>query len=186
MNRDLFLTAKPNLELSRKLTFVVWVVTAVVLLLVAAMRSPYKIPLPNDVNLKFIPAVNAILNSTVAVLLIFAVVMIKKGNIKWHQWSINLAMVISGLFLLCYVAYHFTTHETKFGGEGLVWWVYILILASHIILAAGSFPFILMTWVYANTNQFEKHRSLSKRVFPVWLYVAITGPICYLMLRPYY
>jgi putative membrane protein len=84
------------------------------------------------------------------------------------------------------VSYHFTTPETKFGGTGTLKTVYFILLISHIILAAVSFPFILFTWIYGFTNQVQKHRRMAKYVFPVWLYVAVTGPICYLMLRPYY
>ena len=96
------------------------------------------------------------------------------------------AMVCSALFLLCYVAYHFTNEETRFGGEGFARTAYFVLLISHIVLAALSLPFILQTWIYGFTNQFEKHRKMAKLVFPVWLYVALTGPICYLMLQPYY
>lgn len=95
-------------------------------------------------------------------------------------------MACSIAFLLCYVAYHFTTPETKFGGEGAIRTVYFLLLVSHIILAALSLPCILLTWIWGFTNQFARHRKWTRFVFPVWLYVAVTGPICYLMLRPYY
>jgi putative membrane protein len=109
-------------------------------------------------------------------------------------------MGCSLLFLLSYVAYHFTTAETLFGDlnkdkvlsieeleiVGKTRYVYLIILLSHIILAAISLPFILLTFVYGYTNQFVKHRKLAKKIFPVWLYVAVTGPIVYLMLKPYY
>ena len=95
-------------------------------------------------------------------------------------------MVCSALFLLCYVAYHFTTPETKFGGEGSIRIVYFVLLISHIVLAAVSFPLILFTWIFGFTGQVTRHRKFSKITFPMWLYVAITGPACYLMLRPYY
>jgi putative membrane protein len=150
------------------------------------MRQPEKIPLPDGVSLSFLPMVHACLNSLVAVFLVVALVMIKRGNVKSHKLSISAAMACSALFLLCYVAYHFTTGETKFGGEGAIKVLYLVLLISHITLAAISLPFILLTWVYGFTNQFHKHRKMAKWVFPVWLYVAVTGPICYLMLRPYY
>jgi putative membrane protein len=98
------------------------------------------------------------------------------------------------------VTYHFTTPETKFGdldGDGILSpaelaeagtmrVVYLLILLSHIALAALSLPFILLTFVYGFTNQLAKHRRLARKVFPVWLYVAVTGPVVYLLLRPFY
>ena len=98
----------------------------------------------------------------------------------------SLAVLLSVAFLLCYVAYHITTGETSYGGEGWLKTVYYLVLATHVILAAVSFPFILMTLVFALTNQFGKHKRLSRRIYPIWLYVAVTGPIVYWMLKPYY
>jgi putative membrane protein len=104
------------------------------------------------------------------------------------------------LFLVCYVLYHFTTPETIFGdanGNGqleaaeaaLVAGVrpyYLLLLLSHIVLAAGSLPFILLTFIKAYTGQFAAHRKMARWVWPVWFYVCVTGPVCYLLLKPYY
>lgn len=176
----------PNVELGNRLRIGVWVVTLLVWVLVGAMRRPEKIPLPEGVSLDFLPMVHAILNTLVAVLLVVALVMVKQKKIRLHKLAISGAMACSGLFLLCYVAYHFTTAETKFGGEGMTRTIYFVLLISHIVLAALSLPFILQTWVYGFTNQVAKHRKMAKWVFPIWLYVAVTGPICYLMLRPYY
>ena len=150
------------------------------------MRRPEKIPLPEGVDLGFLPTVHAILNTLVAVCLILALVMIKRGNVLLHRNLMTAALALSAVFLLCYVSYHFTTDETRYGGQGTWRLVYFVLLISHIVLAAVSFPLILQTWVYSLTNQFEKHRQLARWVFPMWLYVAVTGPICYLMLRPYY
>jgi len=176
---------EPNLQLARRLNVVAWILTVVVLGLVGAMRR-IKIQLPDGVDLSFLPTVHATLNSLVAVFLIIALVMIKRKNVAAHKRAISAAMICSILFLLCYVSYHFTTRETKFGGTGTTRTIYFVLLVSHIVLAAVSFPFILFTWIYGFTNQVQKHRRMAKYVFPVWLYVAITGPICYLMLRPYY
>ena len=176
---------EPNLALARRLNVVAWILTVAVLGLVAAMRK-IELPLPEGVDLSFLPAVHASLNSLVAVFLIIGLVMIKRKNVVAHKRAISAAMICSVLFLLCYVTYHITTSETKFGGTGTIRTVYFVLLVSHIILAAVSFPFILFTWIYGFTNQVQKHRRMAKYVFPVWLYVAVTGPICYLMLRPYY
>lgn len=175
-----------NRQLGKKLQVAVWVVTVLVWILVGLMRSPSKIPLPEGVTLSFLPAVHAVLNSLVAIFLISALVMIKRGDVTNHKRFIFAAMTCSAIFLLCYVAYHFTTPETKYGGEGIARTIYFGLLISHIVLAALSLPFILQTWVYGFTNQFDRHRRMAKWVFPVWLYVAVTGPICYLMLRPFY
>ncbi len=187
MNRAAILQdAKPNEALARKLKIGVWVVTILVWALVGAMRRPEKIPLPEGISLAFLPTVHAVLNTLVAVLLVCALVMIKKGNVDLHRKAVFGAMICSAVFLMCYVAYHFTNDETKFGGAGAIRIVYFVLLITHIVLAAISLPFILLTWVYGFTDQFEKHRRMAKFVFPVWLYVAVSGPVCYLMLRPYY
>ena len=178
-------TNEPNLALARRLKIIACILTVAVLGLVAAMRE-IELPLPDGVDLSFLPAVHATLNTLVASFLVVALVMIKQKNITAHKRAISAAMICSILFLLCYVAYHITTPETKFGGVGVIRTVYFVLLVSHIILAAASFPFILFTWIYGFTNQVQKHRRMAKYVFPVWLYVAVTGPICYLMLQPYY
>ena len=178
--------AEPNLQLAKKLKIAIVVLTVLIWGLVGAMRRPEKIPLPDGIDLSFLPMVNAMINSLVALLLVVGLVMIKRGNVVMHKRAVTGAMICSALFLFSYVAYHFTNHETRFGGEGAIRVVYILVLISHIVLAAVSLPFILFTWMYGFTSQFQKHRAMAKWVFPVWLYVAVTGPICYLMLRPYY
>lgn len=180
-----YLGKSSNDELGRKLMKVVWILTVVVLGLVTAMRR-IKLPLPEGVDLSFLPAVNAGLNSGVALLLILGLVAVLRGRITLHRILMSLAVLLSVAFLLCYVAYHITTGETSYGGEGWLKTVYYLVLATHVILAAVSFPFILMTLVFALTNQFGKHKRLSRRIYPIWLYVAVTGPIVYWMLKPYY
>lgn len=172
--------------LSVKLQKLVWVLTALVLGLVVLMRSPYKIPLPEGWSTSWLPAVNASLNTAVAFALILALVFIKKEMVRAHRAATTSALLLSTLFLLTYVAYHFTTVETKFGGEGAERGIYFFILITHIITAAVSFPLILLTFVHAWTRDFARHRTLARKVYPLWLYVAVTGPICYYMLKPYY
>ena len=182
-----WLSRPANEALSRRLGIVAWILTAVVLVLVGLMRRPeMHIPLPEGWSFDFLPPVHALLNSLVAVSLIGAIVTVKQGKIGLHRKFIFAAMLLSVLFLLCYVAYHFTTVETKFGGAGLSRTLYFVLLISHISLAGLSLPCILFTFIAGFTNRFAAHRKLSKWVFPIWLYVAVTGPICYLMLRPYY
>ena len=197
--RNLFRTRQPDLVLARKLSWVVWVVSAAVLGLVALMRE-VKIPIPDYFDLSYLPAFHAILNTLAAFFLIAAIHAIGKGRVQRHRSMIYAALGCSLVFLLSYVLYHFTTPATIFGdlnGDGQLSdaerlevgsmrKVYLFILISHVILAAVSFPFILMTVSYAFTNQFEKHRKLARRIFPVWLYVAMTGPVVYYLLKPYY
>ena len=178
-----FRDKEANLELAKKLNLLVWTISAAVLGLVVMMQK-IKIPLPEGADLSSLPGFHALLNSMAAVFLVLAIRAIKNGKVILHQKMIYAAFICSLVFLLSYVTYHFTTEPAKYFGA----WTktYYFILASHIILAAISFPFILLTFVHAFTNQFEKHRELSKKVFPVWLYVAVTGPVVYFFLQPYY
>ena len=196
---DTFRAREPNESLAKKLIFAVWVVSALVLFLVGLMRQ-VKIGLPEGVSLHYLPPFHALLNSGAAIALAMAIFSIKKGKVAVHVKWIYLAMACSMLFLLSYVCYHFTTPETIFGDankDGVLddleraeaGWMrsfYLAILLSHVSLAAISLPFILLTFVHGFTHRFDKHRKLAKKIFPVWFYVAITGPIVYLMLRPYY
>lgn len=181
-----WLSRPPQDALSKKLGITAWILTAVVLVLVVLMRGPYKIPLPDGWSMAFLPPVHAVLNSLVAITLIGALVAVEQGKIALHRNLTVVAMALSVGFLLCYVAYHFTTVETKYGGEGWMRGTYFFLLITHIVLAGVSLPFILFAFISGWTNRFAAHRRLVKWVFPMWLYVAVTGPICYLMLRPYY
>ena len=194
-----FRDKEANLDLAKKLNLLVWIISAAVLGLVVMMQK-IKIPLPEGADLSSLPGFHALLNSMAAVFLVLAIRAIKKGKVILHQKMIYAAFICSLVFLLSYVTYHITTPTTLFGDankDGLLSSAerdavsgtrpyYLFILISHIGLAALSFPFILRTFVHAFTNQFEKHRKLSKKVFPVWLYVAVTGPVVYFFLQPYY
>lgn len=183
--RAQWLARPPREELARKLGIAAWILTAAVLGLVGAMRGT-KIPLPDGWSFAFLPPVHALLNSLVAIALIAALVAVKKGRVALHRQLMLAAMGLSVIFLLCYVAYHFTTVETRFPKDAPLRGLYLILLISHIILAAVSLPFILFTFIAGWTNRFTVHRRLARWVFPMWLYVAITGPVCYWMLRPYY
>lgn len=197
--RAQWLSRPPREELAKKLGIAAWILTAAVLALVGLMRR-IKIPLPDGVDLSFLPPFHAAVNAAAAVVLVIALIAVLKGRIALHRRMIMAAMALSVLFLLSYVAYHFTSNEVKFGDvnlDGVVdeieraqvggtRTVYLLLLASHIVLAAVSLPFILFTFIAGWTNRFHTHRRLARWVFPVWLYVAVTGPVCYWMLRPYY
>lgn len=172
-----------NIRLEKRLNRFAYLLSAVVLLLVTMMR---KIKVDVGIDFSFLPPVHASLNALAAVILVIAYVFIRRKNVQAHRRAIYAAMVCSALFLLSYVLYHFTTPETRFGGEGVIRYIYFFILITHVILAAVILPFILLTFNRAFTAQYERHRKMARWVFPLWLYVAITGPICYLMLKPYY
>ncbi len=171
---------------TRTANLLAWVTTGTVITLVILMGSPRKIPLPDGVSLSFLPLVHAVLNSLTALCLVAGFAAVKKRNLARHRRMMTTALILSAIFLLCYVSYHFTTPETKFGGQGWIRPVYFFLLISHISIASISFPLILFTFIAAWTKDIDRHRRLVRYSFPLWLYVAITGPLCYLMLRPYY
>lgn len=137
-------------------------------------------------DLKILPKFHAILNSIASVALITGLVFIKQKNIKAHKLSMFTALAVSAVFLISYVTYHTFSESTKFGGEGTIKYIYLFILLTHIVLAAGVLPFILMTFFRALTGNYEKHRKIARITFPIWLYVTVTGVIVYLMISPYY
>ncbi|HSD15089.1 MAG TPA: DUF420 domain-containing protein [Flavobacterium sp.] len=136
--------------------------------------------------LSFLPPIYATINGITAVLLVAAVWAIKNGKRSLHERLIKIAIACSVAFLGMYVAYHMTSIETKFGGEGLIRYIYFFILITHILLSVVVIPFVLITYVRAISNSFERHRKIAKITFPLWLYVAVTGVIVYLMISPYY
>ncbi len=183
--RKQWLTREPQEALSKKLRVAAWIVSTAVLLLVVMMQK-IKLPLPDGWSTEFLPPIHAGINALAAVVLLISVISIKVGNVKLHRATMVFAMVLSVLFLLSYVAYHITNDPTRYGGEGVMRTIYYLLLITHIVSAAVSLPFILFTFIAGWTNHFATHRKLARWVFPLWLYVAITGPLCYWMLKPYY
>ncbi len=136
--------------------------------------------------LTFLPPIYATTNGITAVILIVAVQAIRKGNRKLHENLMKVAIALSIAFLVMYVAYHMTSVETRFGGEGMIRYVYFFILITHILLSIVIIPLVLITYVRALAERFDRHRKLARITYPIWLYVATTGVIVYLMISPYY
>jgi len=137
-------------------------------------------------NLSFLPPIYATINGITAILLLFALAFIKKGNVSVHQLLVKICMALSLVFLLLYVAYHATSDATHFGGEGWLRYVYYFILITHILLSVCVIPVVLFTFSRAISGDFERHKKLAKFAFPLWLYVAISGVVVYLLISPYY
>ena len=136
--------------------------------------------------LSFLPPIYATINGITAVVLIAAVLAIKKGNRKLHERLMTFAIALSLAFLVMYVAYHMTSDSTKFGGDGAIRLVYFGLLISHIILSIAVIPLVLISYVRALAAKFDQHKKIAKITFPIWLYVAVTGVIVYIMIAPYY
>ena len=136
--------------------------------------------------LSFLPPIYATINGVTAVVLVVGVLAIKNGKRKLHEQLMTTAIALSVVFLVMYVAYHMTSDSTKFGGEGMIRNVYFFILITHILLSIAVIPLVLITYVRTLAEKFDKHKKIAKITFPIWLYVAVTGVVVYLMISPYY
>lgn len=132
-----------------------------------------------------LPALNALLNSTSTVLLLFGFQAIRQRNIARHMKFNLTAFITSSLFLVSYVIYHNFHGDTPFTGEGFIRPVYFFILISHIILSVLVMPMILTSFYLALSGKIKLHRKVSKVTLPVWLYVSVTGVVIFFMLRAY-
>jgi len=134
----------------------------------------------------FFPPIYATINAITALVLIMAYTAIVNKKIKLHRRLMQTAIALSLIFLVMYVLYHMTSDSTKFGGEGIIKSTYYIILITHIILSVIVIPFVLITYVRAITNNIERHKKIARITFPIWLYVAISGVLVYIMISPYY
>jgi putative membrane protein len=185
----------------KSIKVVIWITTVVICLAVTVLQM-HIFPVPETIPAFIfkLPMINAILNGTCSVLLIFSLLAIRKRNIPLHR-KLNLtAFLLSSLFLVCYVTAHYFIPDTRYGDldhNGMldaaesaavsgIKPVYLVILLSHIFLAVIVFPMVLLSFYYGLTDQREKHKKLTRFSYPIWLYVTITGVVVYLMISPYY
>jgi putative membrane protein len=173
---------------------------SIVVLVAVTFLSKFTLVVDLPFDKHIFALVNALLNATVAVLLIAALVAVKQKKYVAHKNIMLTALLLSVLFLVSYIAHHLFAGETKFGDtdhDGIVSvaelalvgntrGMYFILLATHIILAATSLPFILFTAYRGLTGEFEDHKRKAKRMWPIWFYVAVTGPLVYMMIKPYY
>lgn len=161
-------------------------ITVVSVLIPVVVAILFTVRLPNVAPLDFLPPIYAGINALTALILVIAYVAIRQKNIKLHEKLMKIAIALSLVFLVMYVAYHMTADPTPFGGEGIVRQVYYFILISHILLSVGIIPMVLITYVRAISKRFADHKKISVITFPIWLYIAVTGVVVYLMISPYY
>ena len=169
-----------KLGVYNKLIVIVSILVPVVVAILFTVRIPGVEPLT------FLPPIYAGINALTAILLIVSVILIKNKKRKLHALLMRICIGLSLLFLVMYIAYHMTSDPTPFGGEGAIKYIYYFILISHILLSICVIPFVLITYVRAITNNIVMHKKIAKITFPLWLYVAVTGVIVYLMISPYY
>ncbi|MGB5171226.1 DUF420 domain-containing protein [Eudoraea sp.] len=175
------LVNKPLQE--KKINRTITVVSIVVPVVVALL---FGVKLPNVEPLSFLPPIYASINGLTAILLVLALWAIKKKKTNLHRRIMTSCIALSLLFLAMYIAYHMTSESTSYGGEGFLRYIYFFILISHILLSIIVIPMVLITYARAYLGKYESHRKLAKITFPVWLYVAITGVVVYIMISPYY
>ena len=166
-----------------------WII-AVSIIIPIAVAALFGVNLPKlgfDVKpLSFLPPIYATTNGLTAVTLFSAVWAIKRGNRKLHETLVKISIALSVLFLVMYVAYHMTSVSTAFGGEGIIRPIYFFILITHISLSVIIIPFVLVTYVRGISGSYERHKKLARITYPLWMYVAVTGVIVYIMISPYY
>ncbi|MEY2652585.1 MAG: hypothetical protein RLZZ321_1678 [Bacteroidota bacterium] len=175
-----------------------WII-AISIVIPIAVAALFAIKI-EGVDFSFLPPIYAGINAATAALLIMALRFIKQGNVQLHQKTIQIALVLSVLFLLCYVAYHMTSDSTVYGdldangqldeieksAVASTRLAYIILLLSHIFLSVAVIPVVLFTYLHAWEGNYQKHKKWAKFAFPIWLYVAVTGVIVYFMISPYY
>jgi putative membrane protein len=151
-----------------------------------ALLSRFHVQLSLGFDIHIFALFNAVINSTVSILLIWGYVAIRRKSYLAHKRIMLTAIALSSAFLVFYIAHHLLAQETKFGGDGPIRYFYYTILATHIVLAAVILPFILFTAYQSATGQYEKHKKLARYTWPLWLYVSITGVLVYILISPYY
>jgi putative membrane protein len=159
------------------------VAVSILIPVLVAVLFGVKIP---GYDLSFLPPIYATINGVTAILLVTAVMAIKRKKRELHERLMKTCVALSATFLVLYVLYHMTSDSTSYGGIGPLRYVYFFILITHILLSVGVIPMVLFTYLRAWRGEFSRHRALAKYTFPLWLYVAVTGVIVYLMISPYY
>lgn len=187
-------TSNPN---SKKLRRLIVALSITIPLAVAALFG-IKI---EGADLSFLPPIYAGINAVTAILLVAALILVKRRQLKSHELVIKICMALSVLFLLCYIAYHITSDSTMYGdtshdGElqaeelagissgGRL--AYLILLLSHILLSVAVIPLVLFSYLFAWEGNFERHKKWTRYTWPIWFYVAITGVVVYVMISPYY
>lgn len=177
---------QPSLKKNDKLANTIIIALSVIVFLAVVALGKIQLDVHPAFKVHIFAQINAIINSTVAVCLVLGLVAVKQKQYENHKKIMSTAMVLSALFLVSYICHHLLAGDTKFGGEGAIRYFYYFILITHIILAAIILPFILFTTYRALIGEYPKHKKLAKITWPIWFYVAVTGPIIYLLISPYY
>ena len=160
------------------------IIVSIVIPLVVAIL--FNIRITSLPPLTFLPPIYASINGLTALLLVAALYSIKNKKINQHKILMKISIFLSLVFLVMYILYHMTTDPTPYGGEGFIRYLYFSILITHITLSVFIVPMVLITYVRAISKMFDKHKKIARITFPIWLYIAVSGVVVYLMISPYY
>lgn len=169
----------------KKAKVIIWLFSSIVFITVVSIGR-LKLASPFSFDIHIFAAINATINTIVSLLLVSALIAVKKRNFLLHKNLMLTSVALSCLFLISYILYHLFAVETSFGGVGFIRYIYYFILITHIVLAAVMLPFILFTTYRGLTAEFNLHKKIARRTFPFWLYITVSGVIVYLMISPYY
>src|SRR5215203_2858781 len=169
----------------KKARILILLVSAIIFIAIVILGR-VKVNVDLGFNEHLFAKLNAFINTTVAFLLLFGLIAARQGRFTIHKRIMLTAIGFSVVFLVFYICHHLFAGETKYGGAGSMRYFYYFILGTHIVLAGIILPFILFTAYRALINENDKHRKLAKVTWPIWFYVAVTGPLVYLMISPYY
>lgn len=183
----------------KKAYWLIGIFSVVVFTAITALGN-FKLNLHSDFDVHIFAKINAVINIAVSILLIAALIAVKNGKYKLHRNVMITAMLLSILFLVSYIAHHLLAGEARFGDinhdgilsaeeklqAGSLRVFYLILLSTHIILAAIILPFVLFTAYRALTSDWPAHKKLAKYTWPLWFYVAVTGPVVYFLISPYY
>ncbi|MCY4161821.1 MAG: DUF420 domain-containing protein [Flavobacteriaceae bacterium] len=161
-------------------TWILSIAIPIAVLILFTYKIPHARPMVE------LPPIYATINAITSLVLILAFIAIQRKRMKWHQRLNELAMVLSVIFLILYVIYHMTSDPTPFGGDGISRPIYYFFLISHVLLSIVIIPLVLITYFRAKAFRFEAHKKIAKITFPLWLYVALSGVIVYILISPYY
>jgi uncharacterized membrane protein YozB (DUF420 family) len=134
-------------------------------------------------DLIHLPLINSVLNTISTILLLIGFVLIKAGKKEEHQKVMWSAFIVSSLFLINYLIFHYQVGSVSFTGEGIIRPIYFTILITHIILAAAIVPLVLLTLTRAIKKRFDLHKKIARITWPIWMYVSVTGVVIYLFMR---
>ena len=176
----------PAIQKNDKLAYILIFTVSIIVFVAVAFLSRIEVKVNLGFDKHIFARLNALINTFVALLLLGALYAAKDKRYRTHKKLMLWAIGFSVLFLVSYICHHLFTGETAYGGSGLIKIVYYFILITHIVLAGLILPFILFTAYRGLTAEFHKHKKLARITWPLWFYVAVTGPVVYWFIAPYY